>query len=188
MENRSPLSPLHLRRFRAAFHEVGKGLLVGVGLTGLAQAGVATIAYFALGIPRALVLGMLTFVMSLIPSIGTAIVWVPLAIGLAVTGRTTAAVILVIIGAGVISTVDNVLRPVFSRYGELQMSSFALLLSMFGGLALFGGWGLALGPLVVRLAVEALDIAKEAHVFGPVPASDAPVDSQRLPEEYDVES
>lgn len=187
VENRSPLSPIHLRRFRAAFHEVGKGLLVGVGLTGLAQAGVATIAFIALGIPRALVLGMLTFVMSLIPSVGTAIVWVPISIGLAVTGRTSAAVVLVIIGAGVISTVDNVLRPVFSRYGELQMSSFALLLSMFGGLALFGGWGLALGPLIVRLAVEAFDIAKEMHLFGSLPAGDSPADSQRLPEEYDVE-
>jgi predicted PurR-regulated permease PerM len=119
--------------------------------------------------------------------VGTAIVWVPLAVGLAVTGRTTAAVILVIIGAGVISTVDNVLRPVFSRYGELQMSSFALLLAMFGGLALFGGWGLALGPLIVRLAVEALDIAKETSLFGPLPAGDSPADSQRLPDEYDGE-
>lgn len=182
-ENRSPLAPVHLRRLRAAFHEVGKGLLVGVGLTGLAQAGVATIAYFFLGIPRALVLGLLTFVMSLIPSVGTAIVWIPIAIGLAVTGRTTAAIVLVVIGVGVISTVDNILRPVFARYGELQLSSFALLLSMFGGLALFGGWGLALGPLVVRLAIEALEIAKETHLFGPL--TEPAADSQRYPDEGD---
>jgi predicted PurR-regulated permease PerM len=185
-ENRSPLAPVHLRRLRAAFHEVGKGLLVGVGLTGLAQAAVATIAYFVLGIPRALVLGMLTFVMSLIPSVGTAIVWVPIAIGLAVTGRTTAAIVLVAIGVGVISTVDNILRPIFARYGELQLSSFALLLSMFGGLALFGGWGLALGPLVVRLAIEALEIAKEEHLFGPL--TEPPADSRRPPDETDDET
>ena len=176
---------MHLRRLRAAFHEVGKGLLVGVGLTGLAQAGVATIAYFFLGIPRALVLGLLTFVMSLIPSVGTAIVWIPIAVGLAVTGRTTAAAILVVIGVGVISTVDNILRPVFARYGELQLSSFALLLSMFGGLALFGGWGLALGPLLVRLAIEALEIAKETHLFGPV--TEPAADSRRSPDETDDE-
>ena len=185
-ENRSPLAPVHLRRLRAAFHEVGKGLLVGVGLTGLAQAGVATIAYFVLGIPRALVLGLLTFVMSLIPSIGTAIVWIPIAIGLAVTGRTTAAIVLVVIGVGVISTVDNVLRPVFARYGELQLSSFALLLSMFGGLTLFGGWGLALGPLLVRLAIEALEIAKETHLFGVV--AEPAADSQRYPDETEDRS
>ena len=183
LENRAPLAPTHVRRFRAAFHEVGKGLFIGIGLTGLAQAAVATIAYYFLDIPRALVLGMLTFVMSLIPSIGTAIVWIPIAVGLAVTGRTTAAAILVIIGVSVISTVDNLLRPMFARYGELSLSSFALLLSMFGGLALFGGWGLALGPLVVRLAVEALEIAKETHLFGA--AGEPQADSQRVPDDGD---
>jgi predicted PurR-regulated permease PerM len=78
------------------------------------------------------------------------------------------------------------LRPIFARYGELQLSSFALLLSMFGGLALFGGWGLALGPLVVRLAIEALEIAKEEHLFGPL--TEPPADSRRPPDETDDET
>ena len=93
-EARSPIAPRHLRRLAGAFHETGRGLLVGVGLTGLSQGVVATITYLALQIPSALVLGILTTVASLIPSIGTALVWIPVAGGLALSGRWLAAGIL----------------------------------------------------------------------------------------------
>jgi predicted PurR-regulated permease PerM len=49
---------------------------------------------------------------------------------------------------------------VFSRFGNLELSSFVLLVSIFGGLAMFGGWGLLVGPLFVRLAKEALVLAR----------------------------
>jgi predicted PurR-regulated permease PerM len=161
-ERHVPLEASRARRMTAAFHETGRGLFVGIGLTGLTQGVAATIAYVALGVPRALVLGLLTCVASLLPSIGTALVWVPIAAGLALSGRTGAALALTAIGLLVIGTVDNVFRPFFARFGKLELSSFVLLTAMFGGLAAFGGWGLLLGPLFVRLAKEALTIAREA--------------------------
>jgi predicted PurR-regulated permease PerM len=91
-----------------------------------------------------------------IPAIGTALVWVPVAAGLALTGRTTEAIILGVIGIAVIGTVDNVARPYLARRGQLQLSTWAVLIAMFGGIELIGGWGLLLGPLAVRLAKEAL--------------------------------
>jgi predicted PurR-regulated permease PerM len=106
-----------------------------------------------------LVLGLLTCIASLIPSVGTALVWVPIAVGLALAGKTVSAAVLAAVGVFVIGTVDNVLRPVFARFGKLDLSSFALLVSIFGGLAIFGTGGLILGPLFVRLAKEALMIA-----------------------------
>ena len=61
----------------------------------------------------------------------------------------------------VVSTADNFVRPILSRYGSLRMPTFLLLTSMLGGLAIFGPWGVALGPLMVRLAVEGLEILRE---------------------------
>ena len=161
LEKHAPLDVAHTRSLVAAFHETGRGLFVGVGLTGLAQGVVATITYLALGVPRALVLGLLTCVASLIPSVGTALVWIPIAAGLAFAGRTIPAIILAAIGVVVIGTVDNVMRPLFSRFGKLDLSTFVLLTSMFGGLAMFGGWGLLLGPLFVRLAKEGLVLVRK---------------------------
>ncbi len=159
-EKHAPIEIEHTRRLVAAFNETGRGLFVSVGLTGLSQGILATITYFALGVPRALVLGLLTCVASLIPSFGTALIWVPVAIGLAFAGKTVSAVIMAVVGMAVIGTVDNVMRPVFARYGKLDLSTFVLLTSIFGGLAIFGAWGLILGPLFARLAKEALIMAR----------------------------
>lgn len=157
----APIEPRHLERLCGAFYETGRGLLIGVGLTGLTQGVVATIAYFALRIPSALVLGLLTALASLIPSVGTALVWVPVAIGLALTGRLVAAGILVAVGLLVIGLIDNMLRPLFSRFGKLDLPTFLLFLSIFGGLAAVGASGIVLGPLIMRLFIEAAEIARE---------------------------
>ncbi len=152
----SPLPDRATRRLADAFMETGRGLLVGVGLTGLAQGVVATIAYIVLGVPTAFVLGFLTCIVSLIPSVGTAIVWVPVAGGLWLTGRPVAAAVMAGVGVVVISSIDNLMRPIFVRMGELRLSTFSLFASMFGGIATFGASGLVLGPLLMRLAKEAL--------------------------------
>lgn len=161
IERHSPLRPEHLDRFMAAFHETGRGLLVGVGLTSLVQGLAASLAYFALGVPQAWVLGPITGIASVIPLLGSALIWVPIAIGLLLTGHAVKAAILVVVGLAVISSIDNVLRPVFARMGALQMPMLVLFVSIFGGLIVLGTWGAIMGPLVVRLAMEALVILKE---------------------------
>jgi predicted PurR-regulated permease PerM len=166
LEDHAPVAPATFRRMAGAFRETGRGLVIGTGLTALTQGFVATLSYIALGVPRSVLLGLFTTLTALIPSVGTGLVWVPISAGLALTGRTTAALILVAIGVGVISTVDNIVRPLFSRWGELKMHSFLFLVSVFGGLAIVGMWGLVLGPLVVRLAMEALVIARERKLTG----------------------
>jgi predicted PurR-regulated permease PerM len=157
----SPIEPRHLERLCAAFYETGRGLLIGVGLTGLTQGVVATVAYFALRIPSALVLGLLTAIASLIPSVGTALVWLPVTIGLALTGRFVAAGVMAAVGLFVIGTIDNLVRPLFSRFGKLNLPTFLLFVSIFGGIAAVGPSGIVLGPLVMRLFIEAAEIARE---------------------------
>ncbi|HEU4410414.1 MAG TPA: AI-2E family transporter [Polyangiaceae bacterium] len=166
LEARAPLHRRHTRRLVGAFHETGRGLLIGVGLTALVQGLGATVTYVALGVPRALVLGALTCFAALIPSFGTALIWVPVAAGLALAGRHVPAIILAVIGTVVIGSLDNVLRPLLSRFGELRMPGFVLLAAMFGGLGVYGTWGLVLGPLVVRLLIEVLDILREEGAWG----------------------
>ncbi len=157
---RSPLSRGNHQRLANVFAEVGRGLLVGVGLTALAQASVATVGYLITGVPRALVLGVLTLFASLIPSVGSGLVWAPVAAGLWLSGRTGAAITMLVIGL-VVSLTDNVVRPLLSRYAALRMHGLLLFISMLGGLVLFGGSGLLIGPLFVRAAVEGLDMLRE---------------------------
>lgn len=161
LERHLPISAPALRRLANAFSETGRGLFVGVAGAGLAQAVVATIVYAALDLPRPISLGLLTFAFSVVPAIGTSIVWVPVAIGLALEGRTGAAAFLLLAGVALIGTIDNVVRPYLTRRGHLQLPTTVVLLAMFGGVVVLGAWGLFIGPLVVRLAKEALSIVRE---------------------------
>jgi predicted PurR-regulated permease PerM len=156
-----PMAPRHLQRLGAAFIETGRGLLIGVGLTSLSQALAATVIYLSLGIPRAFALGLLTGVASIIPVLGTALVWVPVAGGLFLTDHPVKAIVMLVLGGAGISGMDNVLRPIFSRYGKLSLPVYVLFLSIFGGLVVWGAFGAMLGPLVVRLAIEALSLLRE---------------------------
>ncbi|HVK82599.1 MAG TPA: AI-2E family transporter [Kofleriaceae bacterium] len=159
IERHSPVDAATTRRFANAFMETGRGLAFGIVGAGLAQSIVATIAYVALDVPAALALGMITLVMSVIPAVGTALVWVPVTAGLALTGRTTAAIVLAVIGVSVISTVDNLARPYLARRGQLALPTFVVLVAMFGGVEILGAWGLIMGPLLVRLAKEGVLVA-----------------------------
>ena len=127
------------------------------------QALVATVAYLVLGVPQALALGLLTLMFSIVPLVGTAIVWA------AGRGRARAdgprwarGIGLAIFGIVVIGSIDNLARPWLARRGKLQLPTFVVLVSMFGGVELFGGWGIIFGPLVVRLAKEALEAASRS--------------------------
>jgi len=159
----SPIPRHHLQRYAAAFVETGKGLVLGFGGAALAQATVATILFSAVGVSRALVLGLLTFLGATIPGVGTAFVWAPVAAGLALNGRTQAAVVVVLVGLFIIGTLDNFLRPMLARYGSLKLPMHLVFVSMLGGLLLLGPAGLLLGVLIVRMASEALQIRRSEY-------------------------
>ena len=158
----APLSRAQFHRLSSAFTEVGRGLLIGVGLTALLQGAVATVGYVVCGVPQPLVLGLVTVFASLIPSIGSGLVWAPVAAGLALSGRMGAAVAMLAIGI-VVSLVDNLLRPLLVKYGELRMHGLLLFIAMLGGVAVFGAGGLLLGPLVTRMAIEGLAMLRESR-------------------------
>lgn len=163
----SVVPPRILRRFADAYVETGRGLLLGIGLTALMQAVVAGTGYLILGVPRPAALGFLTFLAALVPTLGTALVWVPVAVALVLSGRPGAALVMTVFGL-VAGIVDNIARPWLSRWGQLRLTSFVVFVSMLGGLSAFGAWGLVLGPLFVRLMVEALELLREYRSPSPL--------------------
>lgn len=157
---RQPFPRVYVERLAEAFLETGRGLFLGIGATALIQGLIAGVAYSILGVPLAPILALLTAIAALIPVFGTAVVWVPLSVGFLFNDEIASAGALLAVG-GVIAIVDNLLRPFLTRKGDLQLPTFVVFVAMLGGLAAFGGWGMILGPLAIRLAVEGLNLSFE---------------------------
>jgi predicted PurR-regulated permease PerM len=126
----------------------------GVIGTAAAQAVLALIGFLIAGVPGALVLGIVTFLLSLIP-MGPPLVWIPATAWLAWKGEYGLAVFLGVWGTFIISGVDNVLKPyLISRGGNLPL--VIVLLGVFGGLIAFGFIGLFIGPTLLAVAYSLL--------------------------------
>jgi predicted PurR-regulated permease PerM len=126
----------------------------GVIGTAAAQAVLALIGFLIAGVPGALVLGIVTFLLSLIP-MGPPLVWIPATAWLAWKGEYGMAVFLGCWGTFIISGVDNVLKPyLISRGGNLPL--VIVLLGVFGGLIAFGFIGLFIGPTLLAVAYSLL--------------------------------
>lgn len=142
-----------------------RSVCLSVGLTALAQATLGGLALFVLGVPQVVPLTAGMFFCALMPG-GTAIVWLPAAIWLAATGYPWKAAVLVAWGAGVVSTIDNVLRPVVAGKG-VKLPGGVLFFGMFGGALAFGLVGLFLGPIVLYMTGELLAILRRETTGAP---------------------
>ncbi|EPJ89554.1 hypothetical protein CFII64_03162 [Pseudomonas sp. CFII64] len=126
----------------------------GVIGTAAAQAVLALIGFLIAGVPGALVLGIMTFLFSLIP-MGPPLIWIPATAWLAWNGEYGMAIFLGLWGMFIISGVDNVLKPyLISRGGNLPL--VIVLLGVFGGLLAFGFIGLFIGPTLLAVAYSLL--------------------------------
>ena len=173
LERNLPLSRPQFERFSAAFFETGRGLLVGVGMAALVQGAISGVGYVIAGVPHAFVLVLLTAAAALVPSVGSGLVWVPVAGALALSGRVGDAIVVFVIGS-IAGLSDNFIRPVLSRFGRLRLPTFVLFCAMLGGIMAFGAVGLIVGPLVTRLAVEGLRLWRKQNVRPPVTSGRAP--------------
>jgi predicted PurR-regulated permease PerM len=162
-----PLGDARERMLFAKFGEVTRATIKGNLVIAVIQGTLGGLAFWALGIPGALLWGVVMAVMSLIPAIGPAIVWVPVAIYLFATGDNVKGFILVAVGAGVIGLVDNILRPILVGR-DTKLPDYIVLLSTLGGLALFGINGFVIGPLVAALFIAFWGIfIREKHTLSP---------------------
>jgi predicted PurR-regulated permease PerM len=152
--------PLHSRDERqmiAKFVSVTRATLKGTLLIGIAQGTLGGLALWAAGIQAPFFWGTAMIVLSIIPGVGTAIVWGPAAIFLFTSGHTVAAGLLAAFCAGVVGSIDNVLRPrLVGR--DTEMHELLVLFSTLGGLLMFGVLGFIVGPILAALFVAIWEI------------------------------
>jgi len=152
-----PFEPVHQQRVL----DESRDLIVGSVLVTLVVAGIqgtlGGVAFTIVGLPTPFFWGVAMAFFSLVPVIGTALVWVPAAIWLGWTGHWGKAVVLALICAGVVGAADNILRPVLLR-GRTQLSGLLVFISVFGGVRVFGLLGIVLGPIVVATVAGVLDV------------------------------
>ena len=104
--------------------------------------------------------GVVAAFFALLPLVGTAVVWAPAAIYLLATGHWAQAIILVGWGAGVVGTIDNVLRP-YLISGRVQMHTLLIFFAVFGGVNVFGFLGLVIGPVIVAVTSTLLSMLRD---------------------------
>ena len=156
-------------RMLERFVSVTRATIKGTLLIGLIQGSLAGIAFYFAGINGAAFWGTIMVVLSVIPGVGTMLVWVPAVVYLYVIGAPLAATLLGIWCAGVVGTIDNFLRPRLVGK-DAEMPDLLILIGTLGGLFLFGPVGFIVGPVVCGLFLTALDIYGTAfkHVLPPV--------------------
>lgn len=143
----SPLGARQTDHLLETFSSVVKATVKGNLIIAAIQGTIGGVAFWILGIQAALLWGVLMAILSLLPAVGAALVWVPAAAYLLLSGDYLKGAILLAIGMLVISTVDNLLRPPLVGKGTL-LPDYAVLISTVGGLSLIGMNGFVVGPLI----------------------------------------
>jgi len=153
----TPLDSEQETKLIERFVSVSRATIKGSILVGLIQGSLAGAAFFVLGLPGAAFWTTVMVVLSVIPVLGSGIVWAPAAVILMSTGRLAAGIGLALWGLLVVGTIDNFLRPrLVGR--DTKMHDLLVLLSTFGGLAMFGLVGFMIGPIVAALFLTAWDL------------------------------
>ncbi len=170
----SPFEPHHTRAFFNEFESVAWAMVFGSGLSAAIGAAISVLGYWALQVPDPLFWGVLTGLFTLAPSIGSALIFIPLAATLAVMGHTWQAVgICAFCFVFLVVINDSLLRPVLVGQ-RLRLHPFVILLSIFGGVEAYGIPGLFVGPLAAALAVSVLRIYHRDQVDYTVLPSEVP--------------
>lgn len=153
-----PLSAKDKQEVFDELRNVTRAVFFGVILTALVQGILGGLGFLFVGLPSPVTFGALMFVCALLPG-GTAIVWGPAALWLLATGHPGKAIVLIVWGIAVVSTIDNLLRPLFIGRG-VRMPSVLVFFGTLGGMIAFGLVGLFVGPLVITLFLALLGIAR----------------------------
>jgi predicted PurR-regulated permease PerM len=143
--------------------------LVIASLQGLAGG----LVFAVLGLGAPVFWGVMMAFLALFPFVGTWVVWVPAAVWLIATGQVVKGVILAVLGATIVGTIDNLLRPAILS-GRAQMNGLLMFISLLGGVSTFGLLGLVLGPLVTAIVTGLFEAyAGPPEIVG-ARASDSP--------------
>ncbi|TKB73163.1 MAG: AI-2E family transporter [Nitrospira sp.] len=160
-----PLDPSHKQRIVDRMDQTIRAVVKGIGVTAIVQGILAGLAYVALGVPFPVVLTALTVMLAPLPFGGTALVWGPVVIYFLIADPLWKALAMLAWGVGVVSMVDQFLRPWLIGQA-VQIPVLFLVFSVLGGLALYGLIGLFVGPVLVSLLVTTIQIYREEYHNG----------------------
>lgn len=147
-------------RLSERFLVIVRATIKGSVVVGLVQGALGAITFWIAGVPSALLFGVLMAIASLLPAVGPALVWVPVAIYLLATGAIWQGVVVIVSGLAVIGLADNVLRPILVGR-DTGIPDWVILVTTLGGIAAMGLSGIVVGPLVAGLFMAGWAILRE---------------------------
>ena len=176
----SPLDPVHNDEILRETETTIKATLWGTVIVAFVQGTLGGVGFFIFGLPQPAFWGTVMIPASVIPVVGSTIIWGPAAVYLLFTGHIGAGVGLILWGGVVVSVIDNVLKPILMK-GSSETPSIFILFSILGGLTYFGMIGFILGPLILSFLLSLLRIyqktilapaAAAGEIKRPTPAGD----------------
>ena len=159
----SPFSITTERKFLKEFRGITNAIIFGQVLIGIVQGIALGAGLFFLGVPKVLILTFIAALVSMIPVLGSWLVWLPVSVFLLVTDKTFAGIFLLLYGALFVSSIDNLLRPyILSKKSNLPVA--LSLIGTIGGLLFFGIIGLVLGPLVIAYTLIIIEFYRQGKL------------------------
>jgi predicted PurR-regulated permease PerM len=153
----SPLRDEHDRLLIQKFVSISRATLKGTIVIGFIQGMLGGVMFWVAGVPSAAIWGLLMALLSLVPMVGSGLVWLPAGVIMLLLGNIWQGVFILAVGFGLVSTIDNILRPKLVGK-DTQMHPLMVLFATLGGLSFFGLPGFVLGPIVVALFMALSDI------------------------------
>ena len=169
-----PFSPARADVLRTRFYDVTEATVLGILATALAQSITVGLGFWAVGLPNPVVWALVTAFASVLPVLGSALVWGPGVLVLLASGRYLAAGGLAFIGIVIASNIDNVIRPIIYRR-RADVHPLVTLVGAFAGVERIGLVGLLLGPLAISYVFELVRLYEEEYGFpGPTRPGERP--------------
>jgi predicted PurR-regulated permease PerM len=155
-----PLTPQQGDQLFTGIENTIIGTVYGGLVVAAVQGAMTGLALWVFGIHSPILWGVAAAFFALLPVVGTAVVWAPAALYLLATGHWVQAVLLVVWGALIVGSIDNVLRPLLIS-GRVQMHTLLIFFAVFGGVNLFGFLGLFIGPVIIAVTQTLLTMLRE---------------------------
>jgi predicted PurR-regulated permease PerM len=157
-----PLGDERERHLLNRFAEVSRATIKGTLVVGLVQGFIGGVLFAMLGIGAPVLWGVVMALLSIIPAVGPAVVWLPAAVILIVQGSILQGIVLIVAGSLVVGLVDNLLRPILVGR-DTKMPDYLILLSTLGGLTAFGIAGIVIGPIIAAFFLSVWEMAEEEY-------------------------
>lgn len=160
----SPLREDQEKELVRQFISISRATLKGTIIIGVVQGTLGGILFTLTGVPSPVTWGVVMIISALIPAVGSGLVWIPVGLTMLFSGHIVQGIIILICGAGIISTIDNVLRPKLVGR-DSQMHPLLVFFGTLGGILLFGIFGFIIGPIIMSLFLALLRIYEKEFYY-----------------------